>query len=186
MKREVEKYIKINMDRALLRWNQAQEQYEIGETKSAADLYADAMQLYYKCAQDLIDGTGFVDRERSKSMNELLQKINSVIKLYDIQDSWKIEVDILDDDTVALNGVGHVTLSQLRTRDIMLDKIADEILSGLGDEYSRDSLTWYLADGTMINNGTIISIDGEEEIFDEENEAHCKLVNTSQVLLMVD
>lgn len=63
MKREVEKYIKINMDRALLRWNQAQEKYEIGEMKIAAFLFSDAMQLYYKCAQDLIDGTGFIDEK---------------------------------------------------------------------------------------------------------------------------
>lgn len=59
MKREVENYIKKKMDRALLRWNQAQEKYEIGEMQSAANLFADAMQLYYKCAQDLIDGDGF-------------------------------------------------------------------------------------------------------------------------------
>lgn len=63
MKREVEKYIKRNMDLALLRWNQAQEKYEIGEMLTAANLYADAMILYYKCAQDLIDGIGFVDWE---------------------------------------------------------------------------------------------------------------------------
>lgn len=120
-------------------------------------------------------------------MKELLQKINSVIKLHDIPDSWKIEVYILDEDTVALNVVGSVNdLAQLYMRDIFLDNIANEVLEDLGDEYSRNSIEWYLTDGTMINNGTIISIDGQEEVFDEENEEHCKLVNTSQVLLMVD
>jgi hypothetical protein len=119
-------------------------------------------------------------------MNELLNKINSVIKLYDIPDSWKIEVDILDDDTIALNGVGNVNQSQLQTRDIILDRIADEIIKELGDIYSRDSLTWYLPDGTMIEDGTIIKLHGEDDVFDSENDEHCKLVNTSQVLLMVD
>lgn len=119
-------------------------------------------------------------------MRKLLYKIHSVIELYDIPDSWKIEVDILDDYTVALNGVGTVNPSQLQTRDIFLERIADEVLRELGDEYSRDSLTWYLSDGTMIDNGTTFNFHGEEEVFDSENEEHCKLVNTSQVLLMVD
>jgi hypothetical protein len=119
-------------------------------------------------------------------MNELINKIYGVIKLYDIPDSWKIEVDILDDNTVALNGVGIVNANQLIIRDIMLDKIADEVLKELGDEYSRDSITWYLSDGTMIDNGTTFNLHGEEEVFDDDNEEHCKLVNTSQVLLMID
>lgn len=63
MKKEVENYIKKKMERARLRWNQAQKKYEIGEMQSAANLYADAMILYYSCAKDLIDGVGFIDEK---------------------------------------------------------------------------------------------------------------------------
>lgn len=59
MKREAENYIKSKMKRALVRWNHALEMYEIGQMQSAANLFADAMRLYYNCASDLIDGTGF-------------------------------------------------------------------------------------------------------------------------------
>ena len=63
MKIEVENYIKAKMKRALARWNQAQRKYNEGDMLGAANLYADAMRLYYECASDLIDGTGFVEAE---------------------------------------------------------------------------------------------------------------------------
>lgn len=59
MKREVEDYIKKRMERALARWKQAKEAYEAGQMQAAANLFADAMTVYYICASDLIDGTGF-------------------------------------------------------------------------------------------------------------------------------
>jgi hypothetical protein len=63
MNMEVESYIKAKMKRALVRWNQAQEMYEVGKMQAAAHFYYDAMQLYYECASDLIDGTGFKETE---------------------------------------------------------------------------------------------------------------------------
>lgn len=63
MKREVENYIKANMNRALMLWNRALEKYDAGEMQSAASFYGDAMRLYYVCVQDLISGTGFVEQE---------------------------------------------------------------------------------------------------------------------------
>ena len=48
------------MEQALVRWNKAQEMYEVGQMQSAANMYASAMRLYYECATDLIDGEGFV------------------------------------------------------------------------------------------------------------------------------
>lgn len=63
MKMEVENYIKAKMKRALARWNHAQEMYETGQMQAAANLYADAMNLYYQCASDLIDGIGFVEKQ---------------------------------------------------------------------------------------------------------------------------
>jgi len=63
MKIEVENYIKAKMKRALVRGKQAQEAYQEEEMRAAANLYADAMNLYYQCASDLIDGTGFKEAE---------------------------------------------------------------------------------------------------------------------------
>lgn len=63
MKREVESYIIANMKRALVLWNRAQEAYQEDEIQSAANLYAEAMQLYYRCAKDLINGVGFKEVE---------------------------------------------------------------------------------------------------------------------------
>ena len=61
MKTQVENFIKAKMKRALIRWNRAQEMYEVGQMQSAANLYAYAMRLYYECATDLINGTGFIE-----------------------------------------------------------------------------------------------------------------------------
>lgn len=63
MKKEVENYIKKKMARALLRWKHAQKKYEECIMRDAANLYAEAMILYYSCAQDLIDGVGFIDEK---------------------------------------------------------------------------------------------------------------------------
>jgi hypothetical protein len=63
MKNEVENYIKAKMKRALAHWERARENYEKGNMKDAANWYAVAMQLYYECASDLIDGTGFKDNK---------------------------------------------------------------------------------------------------------------------------
>lgn len=63
MKREVENYIKAKMNRGILKWNRAKEKYEVGEMQTAASIYADAVVLFYSCAKDLIDGTGFVEQE---------------------------------------------------------------------------------------------------------------------------
>jgi hypothetical protein len=59
MKIEVEVYIKKKMKSALEWWKLAQKAYEKGDMQSAANCYAGAMQKYYECALDLIDGTGF-------------------------------------------------------------------------------------------------------------------------------
>lgn len=63
MKIEVENFIKAKMERALVRWKHAQKKYEEGNMRDAANLYADAMRLYYECAADLIGGTGFIDEK---------------------------------------------------------------------------------------------------------------------------
>lgn len=63
MKREVENYIKSKMKSALVRWKSAQKAYEQNDMLSAANCYAEAMQLYYACASDLIDGTGYRYKE---------------------------------------------------------------------------------------------------------------------------
>lgn len=55
----VENYISAKMNRARLLWKKALGKYEEGEMKSAANRYAEAMRLFYECATDLIDGTGF-------------------------------------------------------------------------------------------------------------------------------
>ena len=60
MKMQLENFIKAKMKQALVRWNRAQEMYEVGQMQSAANMYASAMRLYYECATDLIDGEGFV------------------------------------------------------------------------------------------------------------------------------
>ena len=59
-KGETKNFIKAKMEQALVRWNKAQEMYEVGQMQSAANMYASAMRLYYECATDLIDGEGFV------------------------------------------------------------------------------------------------------------------------------
>ena len=64
MKIIVEEYIKKKMKRALARWKLAQKEYEKGNMKAAANCYAEAMQVYYNCASDLIDGTGLKEVER--------------------------------------------------------------------------------------------------------------------------
>lgn len=64
MKRVVENYIDAKMKRALVRWERAQEAYQEGNMQAAANLYADAMSLYYACATDLIDVTGFSEVKR--------------------------------------------------------------------------------------------------------------------------
>ena len=61
MKIQIENFIKAKMKRALVRWNRAQEMYAVGQMQSAANLYAHAMRLYYECASDLINGTGFTE-----------------------------------------------------------------------------------------------------------------------------
>ena len=66
MKIEVENFIKAKMKRALVRWKQAHEAYQEEKMREAANLYADAMSLYYQCASDLIDGTGFKEAEGEK------------------------------------------------------------------------------------------------------------------------
>ena len=63
MKNEVENYIKRKMKLALAEWKRAGELYEKGEMKGAAICYAEAMRLYYLCASDLIDGTGFKEKK---------------------------------------------------------------------------------------------------------------------------
>lgn len=63
MKNEVESYIKSKMRRALARWKVARENYEKGNMKTAAEWYFVAMQLYYECTTDLIDGTGFKEKK---------------------------------------------------------------------------------------------------------------------------
>lgn len=56
---EVENFITKKMDRASTWWKRAQEAFKNGNMKAAASFYYDAMRLYYECATDLIDGTGF-------------------------------------------------------------------------------------------------------------------------------
>lgn len=59
MKMQVENYIKAKMKRALVRWSYAQQMFDVGQMKAAANNFAKAMSLFYECASDLIDGTGF-------------------------------------------------------------------------------------------------------------------------------
>ena len=56
---EIENYIMKKMERAQKKWRRAYEKYKKGNMRTAAILYAEAMRLYYSCAIDLIDGTGF-------------------------------------------------------------------------------------------------------------------------------
>lgn len=56
---EVEEYIKKKMERASARWEKAHKEFEREKMRAAAAWYAEAMQLYYECASDLIDGTGY-------------------------------------------------------------------------------------------------------------------------------
>jgi hypothetical protein len=59
MQIEVEEYIKKKMESAMKWWKRAYKANEQGNMLSEANCYAEAMQLYYECASDLIDGTGF-------------------------------------------------------------------------------------------------------------------------------
>lgn len=63
MRMQLENFIKAKMKRALVQWNRARELFEVGQLQVAANLYADAARLYYECATDLIDGTGFIVAE---------------------------------------------------------------------------------------------------------------------------
>lgn len=63
MKIEVEKYIKKKIERANKKWARANKNYEENKMRVSANLYYDAMLLFYECVSDLIDGTGFVEEE---------------------------------------------------------------------------------------------------------------------------
>jgi hypothetical protein len=63
---EVEEYIKKKMERALTWWKCANENCVKGNMQAAAMFYNKAMQLYYECASDLIDGTGFKEVKGEK------------------------------------------------------------------------------------------------------------------------
>lgn len=62
-KKKVEKYIRTKIWRAHAKWKRANEKYEKKDMRSAANLYADAMLLFYECFTDLIDGTGFIEEK---------------------------------------------------------------------------------------------------------------------------
>lgn len=57
--REVENYITKKMKRGREYWMRAHKNFEKGKMRTAAINYANAMQMFYECATDLIDGTGF-------------------------------------------------------------------------------------------------------------------------------
>lgn len=66
MQIEVEEYIKEKMERALARWKKAHKDFKREKMRAAAAWYAEAMQLYYECASDLIDGTGLKEVKGEK------------------------------------------------------------------------------------------------------------------------
>ena len=60
----LENYIYAKMNHARRLWKKARDAYKEGQLKSAANQYAEAMRLFYECASDLIDGTGFQEPKK--------------------------------------------------------------------------------------------------------------------------